>query len=150
MKKASARLVVPHDPSTVFNVVSAIGEMDRWIKGLTEPREESADEMGKGKEFSAWYSGGGVRYEYRFRVHSWIPDRVFGFHSTRGPLPFRNWLVIEPVPGGSAITSNVVPVPNGPAADFIFRRFGALIRFVIRRQQSGQLKSLKNYLACRK
>jgi len=146
MIEASASVIIKKPVDQIFGIVSDIGCMDKWIIGLSELQIiKKTDEL-IGTIFSAQYQQGGQNYEYQFEIDQFHKNKVFGFKSIQGMLPFQCRLILEDTAEGVQVTSRMTAIPNGKTAAVLFFIFGFLFKGVIAKQQRAQVASLQGYI----
>ena len=74
--RASASLVIDVPIQTVFDFVTDVENMDRWINGVTGSKRTSGDELGVGSTFESLYTYAGKTHSVAYRTVEFEPPTL--------------------------------------------------------------------------
>ncbi len=135
--EASAKVLVRRPIGEVWDFVSDVETMDRWVKGITET-ERPAGELAVGSTFPSKFIHGAHTFDVTHRVTELDPPSRFGTASTEGPFQYSSVLGLEDSDGATRVT-NTLRASSGGAS----RLLAPVLRWGMRRQLSKELKDLR-------
>ena len=135
--EASARVLVRRPIGEVWDFVSDVETMDRWVKGILEPQRPPGD-LEVGSTFPSKFIHGSHTFDVTHRVTELDPPSRFGTESTEGPFQYSSVLSLEDSDGATRVT-NTLRAGSGGAS----RLLAPVLRWGMRRQLSKELKDLR-------
>ena len=139
---ASVVSAMDHPVEAVWEFVSNVENMGRWVKEVEGPRWTSDGERGVGSTFESKYEYGGKTQDMDYEVTVYDPPTKFGIRTTAGRFPYRGILTIESVDGGTKVTHDMMAGSDGAITAFMFTIGGALLRPMMRRRLRKELETM--------
>ena len=134
-------MLVDRPIDEVWAFVSDVEKMDRWAKGVTEPRLASEGEIDLGSVFTSKFTHRKRTFDVRYRVTVWEPPSRIGIES-EGLLQYSGVMELESVDGATRVTNAVATGAERAAGGLL----AGLLRWGMRRQLSKELGTLKRVI----
>ena len=135
--QASAKVLVNRPIDEVWDFVSDVETMDRWVKGIAEA-QRPAGGLEVGSTFPSKFIHGAHTFDVTHRVTELDPPSRLGTESTEGPFQYSSVLGLEESNGATRVT-NTLRAGSGGASGLL----APVLRWGMRRQLSKELKNLK-------
>ena len=87
--KASASIVIDKPISEVWDFVSDIENMDKWVNGVKDPKPISGGEWGVGSTFESGYEYAGKTHRITYEITEFDSPSLISMRSTSGPFRSR-------------------------------------------------------------
>ncbi|MDJ0923396.1 MAG: SRPBCC family protein [Acidimicrobiia bacterium] len=141
---AKSSIVIERSIDEVFDYVSDVENMPRWVSGVSRVRLLS-DKVKAGARFTAEYAEGMRKSAIGFKVVEFKRPTRFATTSERGPFsfPFKGTLELRAVDHGTEVTTNVETGPESLAARLAGLLFGPLLKRSTRRRLHDELEALR-------
>lgn len=147
--KATVAIEVGKPVREVWEFVSNIENMPRWVIGVSEPKRTSGGEFGVGSTFTSKYTYGGKTHRITYEVIGYAVPIFMAIRATTGPFPFQGTLHLEPAGGTTTVKNTVDAGADSVITSVIFVVFGRLIRKMMRKRLRSELEALKLTLEAR-
>ena len=134
-------MLVDRPIEEVWAFVSDVEKMDRWAKGVTEPRLTSEGEIDLGSVFTSKFTHRKRTFDVRYTVTVYDPPSRFGIES-EGLLRYSGVMELESADGATRVTNTVATGAEGAAGGLL----SGLLRWGMRRQLSKELGNLKRVI----
>jgi uncharacterized protein YndB with AHSA1/START domain len=142
MIKTKANVEIRRPVSEVFAFVTRVDNFPRWFGDIVATsRQTSPGAVGVGTTFAQTHHFLGQRFESRFVVTAYEPDRLFCVGTSAGPVPFQGCFTFEAVEEGTRCTDQHAINPQG-----FFGLIGSLLVGRLRQQAETNLANLKRLL----
>ena len=141
--RGSAVIVVNRPIEEVWQFISDVQNMARWVSGVSEPRRTSAGELGVGSTFTSKFTYRNRTFDVRYAVTEFTPPVRFATNWTDGPFPYNGVVDLERAEGGTRVTNTVDVGSDSKATSVIFALFGPLVRAAMTRRLLTELRRLK-------
>ena len=141
---AKTSIVIERSIDEVFDYVSNVENMPRWVSGVSKVRLMS-DKVKAGARFTADYAEGFRRSAIGFKVVEFEPPVRFATKSERGPFsfPFKGTMELRAVDDGTEVTNNVDTGEESLATRIASIVFGPIVRRSITRRLQDELQALR-------
>ena len=141
---AKTSIIIDRSIDEVFEYVSDVENMPRWVSGVSRVHLLS-DKVKGGARFSAEYAEGLRRSAIGFKVVEFEPPVRFATKSERGPFsfPFRGTMELRSVADGTEVTNNIETGPESVATRLASILFGPVLRRSIKRRLQDELVALR-------
>ena len=141
---ARTSIVIERSIDEVFEYVSNVENMPRWVSGVSRVRLLS-DKVKSGAKFSAEYAQGMRRAGIDFKVVEFEPPTRFTTKSERGPFsfPFKGTMELRAVGDATEVTNNVETGPESIATRLGSLLFGPVLTRSIRKRLQDELQALR-------
>ncbi len=141
---ARTSIVIERSIDEVFEYVSNVENMPRWVSGVSRVRLLS-DKVKSGAKFSAEYAQGMRRAGIDFKVVEFEPPTRFTTKSERGPFsfPFKGTMELRAVGDATEVTNNVETGPESIATRLGSLLFGPVLKRSIRKRLQDELQALR-------
>lgn len=141
---AKSSIVIERSIDEVFDYVSNVENMPRWVSGVSRVRLLS-DRVKAGAKFSAEYAQGMRRAGIDFKVVEFEPPTRFATKSERGPFsfPFKGTMELRAVGDATEVTNNVETGDESIATRLASLLFGPILRRSIRNRLQDELQALR-------
>lgn len=141
---AKTSIVIDRSIDEVFEYVSNVENMPRWVSGVSRVKLLS-DRVKSGARFTADYAEGLIRSGIDFKVVEFEPPVRFTTTSERGPFsfPFRGTLELRRVGDATEVTTNVETGPESLAARLAGVLFGPILRRSTVKRLQEELQALR-------
>ena len=141
---AKTSIVIERSIDEVFEYVSNVENMPRWVSGVSRVKLMS-DRVKSGARFTAEYAEGLRKSAIDFKVVEFEPPVKFTTTSERGPFsfPFRGTLELREVGGATEVTTNVETGPESLATRLAGILFGPLLERSTRKRLQEELQALR-------
>jgi uncharacterized membrane protein len=142
---AKSSIVIERSIDEVFDFVSNVENMPRWVSGVSRVRLLS-DKVKSGAKFSAYYAQGMRRSGIDFKVVEFEPPTRFATKSERGPFsfPFKGTLELRALGDATEVTNNVDTGPESIATRLANLLFGPIVNRSIRKRLQEELQALRS------
>lgn len=141
---ARTSIIIERSIDEVFDYVSDVENMPRWVSGVSRVRLLSG-KVKSGARFSADYAEGMRRSAIDFKVVEFEPPVRFATKSERGPFsfPFRGTMELRSVDNGTEVTNNIETGPESVATRLASILFGPILERSIRGRLQDELQALR-------
>jgi uncharacterized membrane protein len=141
---AKTSIIIERSIDEVFDYVSDVKNMPRWVSGVSRVRLMS-DKVKSGTSFSADYAEGLRRSAIDFKVVEFEPPTRFATKSERGPFsfPFKGTMELRAVDTGTEVTNNIDTGPESVATRLASILFGPILKRTMRRRLQDELQALR-------
>lgn len=141
---AKTSIVIERSIDEVFEYVSNVENMPRWVSGVSRVKLMS-DRVKSGARFTAEYAEGLRKSAIDFKVVEFEPPVKFTTTSERGPFsfPFRGTLELREVGDATEVTTNVETGPESLATRLAGILFGPLLERSTRKRLQEELQALR-------
>ena len=126
--------VMDHPADAVWDFVSNVENMGRWVKDVKGPRWTSEGERGVGSTFESGYEYGGKTHELKYEVTGFRPPTEFATRTTGGCFPHQSTITVESVDGETKVTHDMMAGSDGVVTAFMFAVGGAFFKLMMRRR----------------
>lgn len=117
----------------------------KWHSAFVEVRKTSDGSPGVGARFLVFEGVLGRRTPgTEYEVTEYEPNRIAAWKSVSGPLPLQFWRTFERVENGTRFAVRYEGQPRG-----FFKLAWPLITRMVRRQQGGDMRKLKDLMEAR-
>ncbi len=141
--KASASIVIDKPISEVWDFVSNIENMDKWVNGVREPKPISGGEWGVGSTFESGYEYAGKTHRITYEITEFDPPCRISMRSTSGPFPFEGWTELSEDKDGTRVVNAIDAKPTNTLLTVWFALLGVILRMMMRIQLRKELTLLK-------
>jgi uncharacterized membrane protein len=141
MEKIEQSIVISRPIEEVFAFVSDYRNDPRWRTGIVEFSQTPEGPTAAGTRLREVLRLAGLRLETASEVIEYEPNRKCTIKSTSGPIPLRNWRLVEPAPGGTRFTYAIVGESSG-----FYKLAEPVLVAIFRRQLRAELARLKRIL----
>ena len=143
MIRTKTSITIARPVGEVFEFVTNVENFPRWFGEIvTESRRATPGPMGVGSRFVQSGHFLGRRFETRFTVTEYEPDRLFCVSTEWGPIAFQGCFHFEPADGdGTLLTDR-----HGIEASGFFNLIGSILAGRLRQQAQTNLSTLKMLL----
>ena len=141
---AKSSIVIERSIDEVFDYVSNVENMPRWVSGVSRVRLLS-DKVKSGARFSADYAQGMRRSDIDFKVVEFEPPTRFTTKSERGPFsfPFKGTMELRAVGDATEVTNNVETGPESIATRLADIILGPIFKRSVRKRLQDELQALR-------
>ncbi len=141
---AKSSILIERSIDEVFDYVSNVENMPRWVSGVSRVRLLS-DKVKSGTKFSAEYAQGMRRSGIDFKVVEFEPPTRFSTKSERGPFsfPFKGTMELRAVGDSTEVTNNVETGPESVATRLASLLFGPIVKRSVRKRLQDELEALR-------
>jgi uncharacterized membrane protein len=141
---AKTSIVIERSIDEVFDYVSNVENMPRWVSGVSRVRLLS-DKVKAGARFTAEYAEGMRKSAIGFKVVEFERPTRFATKSERGPFsfPFKGTLELRQVRDGTEVTTNVETGPESLGARLAGIVFGPILQRSTMRRLHEELEALR-------
>jgi uncharacterized membrane protein len=142
---AKSSIFIERSIDEVFDYVSNVENMPRWVSGVSRVRLLS-DRVKSGAKFSADYAQGMRRAGIDFKVVEFEPPTRFVTKSERGPFsfPFKGTLELRAVGDATEVTNNVETGDESIATRLAGLLLGPILNRSIRKRLQDELQALRS------
>ncbi len=140
--KATATISIPRPIDEVFDFVTNVDNMPRWISGVSGARMVS-QVMEKGARYVIDYVTGWRTSEVEIEVVDYERPRLFANRASRGPFEYEGRMELAPADGTTSVTNIIEDSPDSLASTVASVLFGPLLRKAHRRRMEKELEQLK-------
>ncbi|HEX6386925.1 MAG TPA: SRPBCC family protein [Anaerolineae bacterium] len=143
MSDLEMSIVIKRPIEEVFAILANLENDVKWHSAFVEVRNTSGGSLGVGARFLVFEgvlgrrAGGGAEYE----VTEYEPNRIAAWKTVSGPLQLKLWRTFECVDGGTRFVVRYEGEPSG-----VFKLAWPLITRMVRRQQGGDMRKLKELM----
>ncbi len=141
--KASARIIIDKPVSEVWDFVSDIENMDKWVNGVRDPKPISGGEWGVGSTFESGYEYAGKTHRITYEITEFDPPCLISMRSTSGPFPFEGWTELSEEKDGTLVVNTIDAKPTNTFLTIWFALLGVVLRMMMRIQLRKELTLLK-------
>ena len=125
--KVSAHVVVGRSIDEVFAFATSVRYLDRWMKGITDPRWLTHAPNEAGARFACNFTFGGLASELVFEITEYERNERYDLRVLDGPFGLFTNTAFEPVSEGTVVRRTVdlyltpIPVPIVETLGFLIR-----------------------------
>ena len=141
--KASASIIIDKPISEVWDFVSNIENMDKWVNGVRDPKPISEGEWGVGSTFEGGYEYAGKTHRITYEITGFDPPGRISMRSTSGPFPFEGWTELLEGKEGTQVVNTIDAKPTNRFLTVWFTLLGVILRMMMRIQLRKELTLLK-------
>lgn len=139
--KATATISIPRPVDEVFDFVTNVENMPRWVSGAAGARMIS-QAMEKGARYVIDYVSGWRASEVEIEVVDYDRPRVFAGRSSRGPFDYEGRMELSADGTYTSITNIIEDNPDSLATTVANVLLGPLLRGSRRRRLQKELEQL--------
>ncbi len=139
---ASADYVMDYPAQVVWEFVSNVENMGRWIKEVKEPNWTSEYESGLGSTFASQYEYAGKTHDLEYEVIAYEPPTKFATKTTAGRFPYQGTITIKSVDGKTKVTHDMMAGSDGAITAFMFTVGAAFFRPMMRKRLRKELETM--------
>lgn len=137
----SSSIKIDRKIDEVFDFVSTVENMARWVSGVSGARLLSPH-MGKGARFVADYTSAWRKNPVEFEVLEYEEPTLFGMEVARGPFPFRGRLKLKTANGGTEVTNEIEADPDSLSSQLATITLGRFLRGLFTDRLERELMAL--------
>ncbi len=141
--KASASIVIDRPICEVWDFVADIGNMDKWVNGVSDPKPVSEGEWGVSSTFESGYTYAGKTHTITYEIIGFDPPNRVSMRSTSGPFPFEGWTELREEKDGTHLINTIDAKPTNAFLSIWFAALGIVLRMMMRIQLHKELVLLK-------
>jgi len=141
--KATATISISRPVDEVFDFVTNVKNMPRWISGVSGARLMT-QAMEKGARYVLDYVSGWRPSEVEIEVVDFDRPKIFSGRSSRGPFEFEGRMEFTGDSRSTAITNTIEDNPDSLATTVANLFFGPLLRGARRRRLQKELEQLRD------
>ncbi len=141
--KATATISISRPIDEVFDFVTNVDNMPRWVSGVSGARMIS-QVMEKGARYVIDYVTGWRSSEVEIEVVDYDRPRLFANRASRGPFEYEGRMELASADGKTSVTNIIEDSPDSLASTIASVLFGPLLRNAHRRRMEKELEQLKN------
>ena len=141
--KLSATITIPRSRPEVFAFISDVGNMPRWVSGVTAARLVS-EVMAEGARFVCEYRPNLRSEPIEMEVVSFEPPESYCTKSRRGPFQFEGCVSLSEVEGGTEVTNTIEAGPDSLSTRLATLLLGPLLRRSMQRRLLRELTALEH------
>jgi len=140
--KATATISITRPIDEVFDFVTNVENMPRWISGVSSARLVSSA-MGAGARYVIDYVRGWRATEVEIEVVDYERPRLFAGRSSRGPFDYEGRMELIADKDTTAVTNIIEDAPDSLATTIASALLGPLLRRAHRRRLVKELEQLR-------
>ena len=140
--KAMASISIQRPVDEVFDFVTDVENMPRWVSGVSSARMVS-QAMEKGARYVIDYVTGWRSSEVEIEVVDYERPRLFASKSSRGPFDYEGRMELESDGKATSITNIIEDNPDSLSTTVANVLFGPLLRGARRRRLQKELEQLR-------
>ncbi|NND04121.1 MAG: hypothetical protein HKN91_15175 [Acidimicrobiia bacterium] len=144
--KAMARISIDRPVDEVFDFVTDVENMPRWVSGVSGARLIS-DVMERGARYVIDYVAGWRSSEVEIEVVDYERPSVFASKASRGPFDYEGRMELAADGTSTSITNTIEDDPDSLASQIAAWVFGPLMRGARRRRMERELEQLRIAIA---
>ena len=144
--KATASISIPRPVDEVFDFVTNVENMPRWVSGVSGARMVSKA-MGKGARYIIDYVAGQRASEVEIEVVDYQRPKVFAARAKRGPFDYEGRMELSGDDKSTSITNIIEDAPDSLASTVATVLFGPFLRGAYRRRMQNELEKLRNVIS---
>ena len=141
--RALAEIIVARPTDEVFDFVTDVANMPRWMTGVRTASQIDA-EMGPGARFSLDYMGGWRSNELEVVVTEFERSSIYATQIARGPFAFEGTMTFESVEGGTKVVNSIEAGPDSLATRIAAILFGWMLSGSMSRRLLRELETLQH------
>jgi uncharacterized protein YndB with AHSA1/START domain len=141
MIRAARSIVIERSVEDVFAFVGDQTNAVRWQAGIVEVRRLTDGPIGVGSRHTIVRTFMGRRLTVDNEYTAFDPDTRIAFRTTSGPMPLESSYTVEPVEGGTRVTSTIAMDASG-----FLSLAEPLIAVGLRREMDAAFRELKRVL----
>lgn len=140
--KAMASISINRPVDEVFDFVTNVENMPRWVSGVSGARLLS-QAMGKGARYVIDYVTGFRSNEVEIEVVDYERPKLFAGKSSRGPFDYEGRIELAGDDTSTSITNIIEDNPDSVASTIASVIFGPFLRGAYRRRMEKELEQLR-------
>jgi len=140
--KAMASISIDRPVDEVFDFVTDVDNMPRWISGVSGAHLVS-QAMGKGARYVIDYMTGWRNSEVEIEVVHFERPKLFAGKSSRGPFDYEGRMELAGDGKTTSITNIIEDNPDSLASTVASWMFGPFLRRAYRRRMQKELEQLR-------
>ena len=140
--KATATISIPRPVDEVFDFITSVDNMPRWITGAAGARMVS-NAMEKGARYVIDYVMGWRSSEVEIEVTDFERPKLFSGKASRGPFSFEGRMELAGDGRTTSVTNIIEDAPDSLATTVASALFGPLLRRAYRRRLQNELEQLR-------
>src|SRR4051812_16259236 len=141
MESIEQSVVINRPLEEVFAFVSDYRNDPRWRTGLIKMTQTPEGPTGAGTKLHEVLRMAGLKLETGSEVTEYEHNSKCTVKSTSGPIPLRNWRLVEPAGDGAKFTYGIVGETSG-----FYKLMEPVLAGVFKRQLRAELARLKGIL----
>ncbi|NND04538.1 MAG: SRPBCC family protein [Acidimicrobiia bacterium] len=143
--KAMASISINRPVDEVFDFVTDVENMPRWVSGVSGAHLVS-DVMGRGARYVIDYVAGWRSSEVEIEVVDFERPRIFANKASRGPFDYEGRMELAADGSSTSITNTIEDDPDSLASQIAAWVFGPLLRGARRRRMERELETLRSVM----
>ena len=144
--KATATISIPRPVDEVFDFVTTVENMPRWVSGVSGARMMSKA-MEKGAHYVIDYVMGWRRSEVEIEVVDYERPKLFAARSRRGPFDYEGRMELVSDGSTTSVTNIIEDSPDSVATTFASALFGWILGPARRRRLQKELEQLRKAIS---
>ena len=144
--KAMASISIDRPVDEVFDFVTDVENMPRWVSGVAGAHLVS-DVMGRGARYVLDYVAGWRSSEVEIEVVDFERPSVFAGKASRGPFDYEGRMELAADGTSTSVTNIIEDDPDSLASQIATWFFGPLLRGALRRRMVKELEKLRNAMS---
>ena len=144
--RGTANIKVNKTQEEVWEFISDISNIGRWVEGISEPQITSEGAIAPGSTFTSNYRFDGKTHELSYVVTAYEPPVRFGYRVTGGPQGSLNALDLKLERGATKVTHMMELDVTQNTIGAIFLGVGPIVRLSIMFKLRKDLKRMKALL----
>lgn len=144
--KATATISISRPINEVFDFVTNVDNMPRWISGVSAARLRSKV-MDKGARYVIDYVQGWRSSEMEIEVVGYERPRLFAGRTSRGTFDYEGRMELSGDASTTSVTNIIEDAPDSLATTVASALFGPILRRAHRRRLQKELEQLKSAIS---
>ncbi len=144
--KATATISIPRPINEVFDFVTDVDNMPRWISGVSAARLRSKV-MDKGARYVIDYVQGWRSSEMEIEVVDYERPRLFASRTSRGTFDYEGRMELSGDASSTSITNIIEDAPDSLSTTVASALFGPILRRAHRRRLQKELEQLRSAIS---
>ena len=141
--RGTANIKVNKTQEEVWEFISDISNIDRWMEGISEPQITSESSMAQGSTFTSKYRFDGKTHLLSYVVTAYEPPVRFGFRVTGGPHGSLNAFDLKLQGAATKVTHMMELDVTQSTIGAVFLGVGPIVRLAIMFKLRKDLKRMK-------
>ncbi len=144
--RGTANIKVDKTQDEVWEFISDVSNIGRWMEGISEPQVTSEGSIALGSKFTSKYRFNGKIHEVSYVVTAYEPPVRFGYRVTGGPHGSLNALDLKLERGATKVTHMMELDVTQSTIGAVFLGVGPIVRLSIMFRLRKDLKRMKALL----
>ncbi len=143
---ASATVLINRPVDDVWEFIDDVGNLDRWMRGISDSSDIQGNVIGKGSTFTSRFSYRRRIFDVNFTITEYDKPKCFGMESSEGPVQYSVMLRLKDENGATRVTNSINTGSNTPPGNSGGGMLSPLLKWGMRRQLSKELGDLKRVI----